>query len=232
MNLSLPHDCLAVFVDDTGNELLKDSVQKVFGLGGCAVMASQLDAIVRHPWRDVRRIVGGSADARLRAADIRNPTPEQIAAVDSFFKENAFSRFGAICSLETALDSGLSPFVAVARCLGNRLTDIIKWQPFSSVAVIFEHSERLKDKFEESFGTLDLREDTRSIPLDFYWMNKSDGEPALEVADFIANAIGTEVRHRLAGKVGHAKNFESFFHHQDRRLVSFMDISQATLGKN
>ena len=33
MKLVLPDTCLAVFVDDTGNELLRDPVQKVFGLG-------------------------------------------------------------------------------------------------------------------------------------------------------------------------------------------------------
>lgn len=232
MNLLLPHDCLAVFIDDTGNELLNDPVQKVFGLGGCAAMASQLDAVIRQPWLDVRRIIGGSTDARLHATDIRDPTPEQINVVASFFKDNPFSRFGAICSVETDLNNDISPFFAVATCVGNRLADILKWQPFTSVAVIFEHSERLEAKLEESFGALDLKEDGKSIPLEFYWMDKSDGEPALEVADFIANSIGTEVRHRIAGKPGHAKNFEAFFHHHDRRLVSFMDARQVKRGEN
>jgi hypothetical protein len=72
MKLDLPTDCLVVFVDETGDELLKDPVQKVFGLAGCAVMAADLDRVVREPWLEVRRIASvtfgvGGASARLRS---------------------------------------------------------------------------------------------------------------------------------------------------------------------
>lgn len=225
IKLVLPDTCLAVFIDETGDELLRDPVQKVFGLGGCAVMAPNLDTVIREPWRDVRKSLAGSPDASLHATDIRNPTPIQLEVIGKFFQSQPFSRFGAICSVQTDLDKDITPISVVAGTLGNRLVDIAKWQPFGSVAVVFEHSERLAPQIEEVFGAMRLIEDGKEVPVELYWMHKSAGEAALEVADFLANSIGTEVRHRLSNRPGHAKNFETFFHYPDRRLVSFMDIT-------
>ena len=100
----------------------------------------------------------------------------------------------------------------------------VSWQPFSSVEIIFEQSERLAPLIEEVFSEFDLQEEGRSIPTGLSWMEKSIGEPALEVADFLINSIGAEIRHRRGGRLGHAKSFEAFFHHVDKRLVSFVDI--------
>jgi len=188
-------------------------------------MVPYLDAVVREPWKDVRRAVAGSPDARLHATDITSPTPDQLNAIAGFFRSQPFSRFGAICSVETTLDKDNRPLAAVARALGNRVADIAKWQPFGSVAIIFEHSQRLAPQMEQVFGDFNLIEDEKTVPVELCWMDKSVGEPGLEVADFLANAIGTDVRHRISKRPGHAKNFEAFFHHPDKRLVSFIDLS-------
>jgi hypothetical protein len=103
MKLALPHDCLVVFIDETGHELLSDPVQKVFGLGGCAILASRLENDLRAPWCKVREVVGGKANAQLHAAEITTLTSEQIDEVSSFFRLHPFARFGAICSVETSL---------------------------------------------------------------------------------------------------------------------------------
>jgi hypothetical protein len=221
---------LLFFIDDTGHELLNDPVQKVFGLGGCSIMGGALDTIVRRPWCEVRRTVLGTLDAPLHAADIKNPTSEQIDAVTGFFRNQTVGRFGAICSVETKLDSDLTPLRIVAELLKRRITEIAKWQHFDSITLIFEHSERLAAKIEEIFSSFELALDGRAVPLELCWMQKSEHEPALEVADFLANAIGAEVRHRLAGKPGFAKNFQAFFHCVDRRLVSFVDAREAKLS--
>ena len=226
MDLTIPDDCLAFFVDDTGHELLNDHRQKVFGLGGCAVIGSNLDSFVRDPWRGVRLVVAGRTEAQLHAAELTTPTVLQINAVSNFFKVNKFARFGAICSVETDPDHDVSPLFAVAQTLMNRVAEISKWQPFRSIEIVFEHSQRLAPKIEQVFGSFELFENGKEIPLGLNWMEKAASEPALEVADFLANAIGTQVRHRLAGRPGYAKNFEAFFHGIDPRLCSFMDVSR------
>ena|SRR5258707_15434132 len=64
--LILPEGSLVVFVDDTGHEALVPG-HPVYGLGGCAVLSSDLDPIIRDPWRDVRRKVTGSPETPLHA---------------------------------------------------------------------------------------------------------------------------------------------------------------------
>jgi hypothetical protein len=119
--------------------------------------------------------------------------------------------------------------IIVAEALKKRLLEVLKWQPFDCVEIIFEHSQRLAPKIERAFSDFELREGGLMIPVGLNWMPKSAHEPALEVADFLANAVGAEVRHRLAGRPGFAKNFEAFFHHVDERLVSFFDVRQAII---
>jgi hypothetical protein len=226
MNLALPDTCLALFVDETGDELLRDPHQKVFGLAACAVMAPCLDAVIRDPWKDVRMCVTGSPDGRLHATDLRAPTRGHLEAISGFFRSQPFARIGAICSVETMMDRDIGPLLAVARALGNRLATIARWQPHRSVAIIFEHSQRLAPLVEQVFGGLIVTEDGKAVPVEIFWMDKSVGEPGLEVADFLANAIGIEARHRIAGKTGHAKNFKAFFQGIDERLVSFIYITE------
>src|SRR5439155_9854091 len=53
MELKLPEKSLVVFVDDTGHEALVKG-HPVYGLGGCAVMADDLERVVRRPWHEAR----------------------------------------------------------------------------------------------------------------------------------------------------------------------------------
>jgi hypothetical protein len=74
--LTIADQSLVVFVDDTGHEALMQG-HPVHGLGGCAIMASDLDSVIRHPCHEVRRKVTGSADTSLHAAAFaRTATPE------------------------------------------------------------------------------------------------------------------------------------------------------------
>jgi hypothetical protein len=225
--LEITPSTLLFFIDDTGHELLDDPTQKAFGLGGYSVMGDALESLVRQPWREVRQALAGSPDAPLHAAEIKNPTKGQIDAVAGFFRSQPLGRFGAISSVQTKLGADLTPLWTVAELLKRRTVEIAQWQPFASVSIVFEHSERLAPKIEPAFGDFRLELDGMPVPLDLCWMPKSAHEPALEVADFLANAIGAEVRHRLAGRPGFAKNFQAFFHGVDTRLVSFIDAREA-----
>jgi hypothetical protein len=64
------------------------------------------------------------------------------------------------------------------------------------------------------------------------WMSKSAGEPGLEVTDFLANSIVTEVRHRIAKQPGYAKNFEAFLYHRSGRKWRTQPNGQASKGKS
>jgi hypothetical protein len=228
--LTIADQSLVVFVDDTGHEALV-SGHPVYGLGGCAVMAGNLDRLIRHPWHEVRRKVTGSADTPLHAAAFaRTATPEQIEAVAAFFRTEPFARIGATVSVATRMIGDLGPVNAIAGVLKNRIVDIAWWTRFSEVNVIFEASERADRHIEAAFQDFRLEEGGAQIPVECYFMPKAAHDPALEVADFIMHAVGRQARRRIEGKEGFAPDFAAVFHGQDPKRGSFMDVSEVRRG--
>jgi hypothetical protein len=230
MNLILPDGCLAVFVDDTGHEALVKG-QPVYGLGGCAVLATHLDRVVRKPWQEVRKQVTGSLDTPLHASSFgQTASQDQINAVATFFRNYPFARLGAIISVKTAFAEEMGPVRTIARVLGNRIVEIAKWTAFKEVKVIFESSNRADKMVEDAFGDFELQEDGRSIPVECYFMPKSAGEPALEVADFIIHAVGRQARQNLVQRGVFVRDFEAVFHSVEHKLVSFMEVDSVEIN--
>jgi hypothetical protein len=62
--------------------------------------------------------------------------------------------------------------------------------PCDSVALIFESSERADPILQSEFGSFVARQRDAQLPVEYCIMPKVAKEPALEVADFIANAVG------------------------------------------
>ncbi len=231
MNLVLPNDCLAVFVDDTGHEALVKG-HPVYGLGGCAVMAPHLDRIIRQPWREVRQLITGSANIPLHAYDFkRTATPEHIKTVAAFFRTQPFGRFGATISIKTKLTSEIKSVPTIAMVLKKRVADIAKWTTCKEIAVIFESSDRDNSKIQDAFQNFDLQENGKIIPVECYFMPKSAADPALEVADFVIYAIRRQVNRDLEQRDGFNPDFQAVFHSVDRRLTSFMAIETVSVTK-
>jgi hypothetical protein len=224
--LVVPNDCLAVFADDTGHEaLLKD--QPVYGLGGCAAMARDLDRLIRTPWREVRRRIAGSPDTPLHASEfvaLGYATPENIEIINEFFRHNAFARLGAIISFKTALVGALGSVPTIAKVLQNRIRDVASRTACGSVAVIFEASGRADRLIEHAFQDFGLEEAGKPIPFDCYFMRKQIGDPALEVADFVVHTVGRQARHSLIKRGDFVPDFCEIFHSVDRALTSYMEI--------
>lgn len=220
---------LCVFVDDTGHEELAPG-HAVYGLGGCAVLAQDLDRHIRQPWHEVRRRINGSADAPLHAATFsRTPSPREIEAIAEFFQCQPFARLGAIVSAKTKRGSTLAPIDIIAGVLKNRIVDIARWTPFSDINVVFEASKRADPMIEKAFGDFRIEEGGKPVPVECFFMPKAANDPALEVADFIMHAIGRQARRRLDGKQEFAPDFAAVFHNQDPKRVSFIDIEAAEI---
>lgn len=202
--LNLADQSLVVFVDDTGLEALAQG-HPVYGLGGCAVLAHDLDRVLRRPWHDVRRKVTGSADTPLHAAAFaRSATPGQIETVAEFFRMQPFARIGATVTVKSRLTGGLSPIGTIAGVLKNRILDIAKWTRFTEVNIVFESSDRADRHIEDAVGDFRLDENGAPIPVECYFMPKAVHDPALEVADFIMHAVGRQARRKLEGRDGFA----------------------------
>ena len=99
MELKLPPSSLVVFVDDTGHETLPDG-HVVYGLGGCAVLESGLDQLIRVPWRKVRTTILGDPQQPLHAAGLALSRQQQ-ALIGDFFRTNAFMRVAVAATAKT-----------------------------------------------------------------------------------------------------------------------------------
>jgi hypothetical protein len=226
-DLILPPDCLLVCVDETGHEhLAGDHV--FYGLGGCGFLMRDYQRIVEGPWRAVRRFVTGSEETPLHASDFGcNATLDQLRAVANFFKTRPFMRIGAAGTASTTLPSSLPLMQVVLGSLKMRIVEVARYAPFRSMAVVFEDNPRANSLVEAYFGDFQPQCDGENIPVDCYLMPKKAHYPALEVADFVANAVGGHARQSLDNRGGFRKDFQAIFREVDRRLVSFVGIEKS-----
>lgn len=118
----------------------------------------------------------------------------------------------------------MAPLPIIAGVLKNRIVDIAKWTPFGEVNVIFESSDRADRQTESVLGDFQIEDNGQTIPLECYFMPKSAGDPALEVADFIMHAVGRQARRKIDGKDGFAPDFAAVFHTVDAKLASFISV--------
>jgi hypothetical protein len=222
--LVLNQDTLAVFIDDTGHETFAG--QNVYGLGGCAVLGGDLDWIVRRPWREVRHQITGKRDQALHAATLKDVSEAGVAPIATFFKTWPFARLGAVVTTSTLLHPELPTLNTVTKTLELRIADIAQWTPLGSLALIFEASKRADALIARATDGLRVTIDGKPIPVSVNFLPKSAGEPAMEVADFIVQAIGGQARHELKRRAGRRRDFEVIFRSVDPKLVSFHHVHE------
>jgi hypothetical protein len=229
--LILPSDALCIFGDETGHEQLAGC--SFYGLGACAVLGCDYDRLIRAPWSEIRRAIKGDPAAPLHASDLTGTaTQDQLELITRFFRENPFMRLGAAGTSTTILPDGEPLMRIVLGVFKNRIIEIAKRTPFKSIVVIVESNPRANQLIEQYLGDLQLEEDGRPIPVEFYFMGKKPShDPALEVGDFIANAVGNQARFTQVDKMpGFRKDFQAIFHGVAPKLTSFMGIESAVIS--
>ncbi len=213
--------CLAVFVDDTGHEDLKG--QPIYALGGCAALGRDLERIINEPWRKVRERVTGSPATQLHASSL-TPKPAYIDAIARFLQDNYFWRFAAVFTQETRLVEEFSRMRTMKAALQNRINTIAGTTLCKQVVVIFEASERADKLIEDAFQDLEITRGSKSIPTECCFMSKSAADPALEVADFVMQAVGGQARQNRKQRGSFRADFCAVFHSIDPRFTTYTEI--------
>jgi len=192
-------NCLLVFVDETGHEELAGN-ETIFAVGGCAILARGLKQGLHDPWREVRTIVNGDSEAPLHASDFtRDARPGHVEAIGAFFARPTFYRLAAVGSKATTYCDTLALAEVILAVLGRRIQEIVDRATPESVTVIFEHTERAEQIYEQYFSGIRFTCRGRDLPVDLCWMPKSANDPALEVSDFIMHAVRGQERQWLSG---------------------------------
>jgi hypothetical protein len=228
--LFIPDRCLTFFVDDTGHEAFKG--QPMYGLGGCAVLGRDIGWRLAEPWRSVRRRITGSPDLPLHANKL--PAIAKVGDMDAvadFFRTYSFWRFGAVVSLGANLDSRLSAMRVIRLAIEKRFNEIVEATLCKEAKVIFESSHRADPQIETQFRDLKLSRGSKNIPVECFFMPKSAASAGLEVADFVAHAIGRQARHDIGNRGTFLADFCAIFHAVDQKLVSYISIDSAKMDE-
>ena len=232
-NLVLRPSDLVFFVDETGHEGYADPGHPVFGYGGCAVMGSDYEALIRTPWRSLKSLHFGALDSRLHAADL-SLGEAQVAAFVEFF-HRPFARFAAVTKVSTCRQPPLGAYQLAAGALLERARVLAERYPADRLVFVFEASQRLDPLADRFFPVrrFNLKQGDSSIEIPAVWtrMSKEPSEAGLEVADFIIHTAGAQVRLRERGGTlaGWRRDFEAIFN-VDPKLVSYIEVVSARLA--
>ncbi len=236
-----PHPSLMIFIDETGHEALSDPTVPFFGYGGCLSYAGEYEKFIGKPWKEVERAFSGYKlplhAAKLEPGKLTGP---QKAALKSFFINNVFGRFAAICSNKTIkVNAEEETIFYMIAAVHQRIEEILRKMldtglVFSEIFMFIEHSERTADKIVEYFSRCKIGLGSQEIlvqeiPVHHYFVKKALNEPGLVVADFIAHTAGTTVRSTHEGKVSKylaRVDFQSVFTPKDSRWASFREVTE------
>ena len=221
--LHFENDWLLVFLDETGHETFAGN-QPYFVVGGCALLGQDHRAITQE-WREVRRVVNGSPDAPLHAADLKQ-TEENFGALRVFFRSRGFARVAAAATTNTKFLVDMHTMSPVLGMLKEQIARVVELTPCTTVALIFESSQRGDPPLMQHFGELDLRDNDKPLPTEHCLMPKKSGEPALEVADFIVSAAGSQTKRQLRGTSSFAPDYRDVFHKVPREYAQFCLITE------
>lgn len=227
---------LLVALDDTGEPSTRDRGHPVFGLGGCAILVGQYHESMRLPWARMKQRHFAGPLAPLHASDLRSPTPEQIEALNSFFRDQVFFRLAALLTDQFPIDNPAARVELISLMISRLLASVSARVPFSKIALIFDRSERLGPQLGRVFGELRVTQTlegrARQIPVELCDAPKQLCEPALEVADFIIHTAGRAVRKSIGGTPFlDNPDFRAVFATQPPELSEFLRLDAAGWGR-
>lgn len=229
--LLLHPNTLVFFVDETGHESLADPAYPVFGYAGITMYAGLIDELVREPWRELKDNHFSGRDSALHASKLRSLTTEQMTALGDFFHTGRFGRFGVAITTKSKLPPDAEPLQIIPSLTRNRwqsLLDRVRPQP-EHLAIIHESSERGDIFVNAFFGPTQATLEDRPIPVQHAFIPKSAGDEAMEVADFVAHALGREAfRVHFRSDLKRRRDFEAVFTNaSDRSSVLIVDEAKA-----
>jgi hypothetical protein len=225
--LEVSPNCLLVFVDETGHEEYKNKDYPVFGFGGCAVLNSSYEMLIKKPWLEMKTTYFGGIDVLLHGSASNKYSQEQKVRLCEFFKSNHFFRFSHMMKASTPLPDGFVPYhfaaLGLLKCVEKCVTNF----PADSIAMIFEDSQRGNKFIPRYFSPYQFSTpDASIVPIEWLFMPKSSIEPGLEIADLIAHSTGAQTNARLKGKLREGKDIKCIFDSVDNRLKRYVEIEE------
>jgi hypothetical protein len=226
------HDsALIVGIDDTGNDLFRDASHPVFGLGGCAIMARDYFRHLDEPWNVMKDQHFGGRKNELHASKLGHPSKSQLAALEKFFTCLPFFRFAVMTADTLSNTTAETNLHLVSVSVLHQVADFAKWVQPTEIVFIIENSQRIEQDLLKHFSTYRFGNGEIEITPKVMLASKDVCCSPVEVADFVMQAAGAQVRNRLRGFAGVRniirKDFAAIFHKVDRRLSGYTELLSA-----
>jgi len=215
-----------IMMDETGEEQLLDPNYRIFGLGGCCILAGDYSANIATPWDKLRHDLGLS-DRAFHTTDMKIGKKRE-GRINEFFSSNRFGRFATTVSAKTNNQTDYDLVNIVYRVFQNRIIDIIRWMNFTDIVIIHEDSKRLIPKLEQIVSAkFKFMHEGKEINVHYCKASKDLSLAGLEIADYIIHTAGSAVRDKNAGeieKLADRPKFHNIFNSVDPKYSSFFDI--------
>jgi hypothetical protein len=226
----IPDSFLLVGIDDTGHEHPSNPAHPVFGLGGCAVPVAKYGQWIRTPWSGLKKAHFGSESVGLHATEIDPSNLAAVQALGEFFRTGQFGRIAVLTSVDTSFSEPIPDYKLVARLVIERIARLVGHFGCDGAVLVHEEGQRTDHLAATFFDGYSLTRDhagqPRNLPFKKFRMPKSANEPFLEVADFVIQAAGGQVRTSLKGRRwGCRPDFQAVFTSVDPALVEFIDVT-------
>ncbi len=204
-------DDIVIFLDEVGDQTFSDPENKHFGFGGVVIRGGDQYSYLYEKWTGVRQSLSSGVDAQLHAKQINWKSKYKTRILESFFAEN-FDRFfvGVKQGLNLPAEGSVLEYLLIGifehQLFGDFLPD------HGDVHVIFEHSSR---DFE-NISRIMIGRVRKNIGIGerfkVWFKGKSSDAPLLEVADFVSNAGGDQMKEwKFKGAIGRKRKFMIVF---------------------
>lgn len=228
--LSINSDDFLVFIDETGHEDLNDPRYPIFGLCGCAIRGRDFFQNIERPWKNLKKQYFGGEHVLLHATKMK-PDHPGIHAIGRFFRKGRFHRIGVTIDKKAELPEAMSALDAVFLSLFNKIVKLMNSVSFypKKLTLVFENSQRLMPKIKE-IVTLQSIANSRGEVVEISLNTAKKGIlQSLEVADFIAQAIGAQHRNGNIENSPVRRDYGAIFHGAFG-LKDFMHITQVEIN--
>ncbi|MFZ0268535.1 DUF3800 domain-containing protein [Caulobacter sp.] len=209
---------VVVFVDEAGDRELRDPGNPVFVLGGCACWGRDIEHSIRQPWLDVRAAITGSREKPIHMRELsRRFGRRHVATMQKFFLNGDFRRVGFGVTDRTVFDVGGFPKapvleIALEQFLASIAELMSSDEPAEAISVVFEDGPLLPlIRKQWPNRALTRQQDGVGIPISWATLDKDAGEPALEVADYIAHSLAGYLRAERSRDSKFAERHDAIF---------------------
>jgi Protein of unknown function (DUF3800) len=237
----LPPTSFAIFVDETGDELMRDPSHPLFGLGGCALLTGHLHDVIDASWRTMKAENFPQQRGALHAKRMRGNAHRQLKVLSDFFEQHDFFRLAVLLTTRTRNATALAPYALVAGHFIEMVRQILPLDIVTQVAIVIEKAGRGDHLAREHFPPYDRftivrrspsgRTYRREVPIRYFFLPKRAATSFLEIADFIVHAAGLHVREQLTIKRGHGNPLYSpIFQSPAPEWVRYMSIETAVVN--